>query len=178
MNQEIYLAGGCFWGLEHFLSKIQGVIETEVGYANGEPDIVTYQQVYYNGTRHAETVRVEYNPDILSLERLLSLYYQAIDPISVNRQGGDYGIQYRTGIYYTDPSEQKRINRSLAELQKHYGQPIAVETAPLKSFCRAEEYHQKYLVKNPHGYCPISPSKFILAEQGNRDSRPLDKNNN
>lgn len=168
VNQEIYLAGGCFWGLEHYLAKINGVIETEVGYANGACDIVTYQQVCYNGTGHAETVRVVYDSEILSLELLLSLYYQVIDPISVNRQGGDQGVQYRTGVYYTDPEDELRIRKSLSELQVSYDCPIAIELAPLKGFCRAEEYHQKYLNKNPHGYCHISSSSFKEAERANR----------
>lgn len=166
--KEIYLAGGCFWGTQHYFDCLPGVIQTEVGYANGKTANPTYEQVKHENTGHAETVKVLYHPEEISLPSLLEQYYKVIDPVSVNRQGGDIGIQYRTGIYYTDPAEKAVIDASLAELQKHYDQKLAVEALPLSNFYTAEEYHQKYLEKNPGGYCHISPVMFEMA----RNYRP------
>ncbi len=162
--KEIYLAGGCFWGTEKFLSQILGVLHTEVGYANGKTEIPTYEQVCYNNTGHAETVKVVYNPDKLSLKYLLDLFYETIDPVSVNRQGGDSGTQYRTGIYYTDEQDREIIAQSIAQLQKKYDKPIAIDVLPLENYCAAEGYHQKYLDKNPGGYCHISNKTFTKAQ--------------
>jgi peptide methionine sulfoxide reductase msrA/msrB len=160
---EIYLAGGCFWGAEKYLASIRGVLDTEVGYANGSTEHPTYEEVCHNGTGHAETVRVSYDAGVLPLDFLLSLFYEAIDPVSVNRQGGDGGVQYRRGIYYTDDTDLPVIRTSIAVLQKRLDKPVAIEVKPLLNFYPAEEYHQKYLDKNPGGYCHIGPSKFIKA---------------
>jgi methionine-S-sulfoxide reductase len=158
--KQIYLAGGCFWGTEKYLSLIPGVLRTEVGYANGTNARPTYEDVCYLDTGHAETVLVEYDPAAIELSRLLSLFYQAIDPTSINRQGADRGTQYRTGIYYADEGDLPLIRQSLAELQRHYEKPLAVEYGPLENYYPAEEYHQKYLDKNPGGYCHIGPVVF------------------
>jgi peptide methionine sulfoxide reductase msrA/msrB len=157
---RIYLAGGCFWGTEKYLSLIPGVIRTEAGYANGLTAEPGYEDVCYRDSGHAETVLVEYDPALLPLPRLLSLFYRAIDPLSVNRQGADRGVQYRTGIYYVDETDRPAIEASLAELQTHFQKPIAVECEPLKNYYPAEAYHQKYLDKNPGGYCHIGPALF------------------
>lgn len=157
---EIYLAGGCFWGAEKYLSSIHGVLETEVGYANGSTANPTYEQVCHAGTGHAETVRVVFDSAVLSLEFLLSLFYEVIDPTSVNRQGNDRGVQYRTGIYYTNAADLPVIEQSLAKLQAKLEQPVAIEVSVLNNYCAAEGYHQKYLDKNPGGYCHIRPDKF------------------
>jgi peptide methionine sulfoxide reductase msrA/msrB len=157
---EIYLAGGCFWGTEKYLSSIRGVLSTQAGYANGETKNPTYEDVCHHDTGHAETVRIVYNPIILQLEFLLELYYESIDPVSVNRQGGDSGTQYRTGIYYVNDEDRQVVERSVAQLQKRYNKPIAIEVEPLRNFSPAEEYHQKYLDKHPGGYCHISRAKF------------------
>lgn len=162
---EIYLAGGCFWGMEKYLSVIPGVLSTQAGYANGTTDSPTYEQVCTQNTGHAETVRVAYDPQRLPLEFLLDLYYKAINPVSLNRQGGDVGRQYRTGIYYTDKADLPVIERSLARLQKQYDRPIAIEVRPLLNYSPAEEYHQRYLDKNPGGYCHIGPAQFKKASQ-------------
>lgn len=148
---EIYLAGGCFWGTEKYLSVIRGVTETEVGYANGTTEHPTYEEVCTGKTGHAETVHVVYDPAILPLEFLLELYYESIDPTSVNRQGGDAGTQYRTGIYYTDPADLPVIERSIEKLARRLDKPVAIEVLPLSNFWRAEEYHQKYWTKTPAG---------------------------
>lgn len=162
---EIYLAGGCFWGMEKYIASIQGVQATQVGYANGKTENPTYEEVCHENTGHAETVHVVYDAEIVSLEFLLELYYSAIDPVSVNRQGADCGLQYRTGIYYVDEKDLPVINRSIAQLQKRYSQPIAIEVKPLVRFSPAEEYHQKYLDKHPGGYCHIPQHKFEQASK-------------
>ena len=160
---EIYLAGGCFWGTEKYIASIHGVLSTEVGYANGKTLNPTYEEVCTNNTGHAETVHVVYDPEIVSLAFLLELYYEAIDPTSYNRQGGDFGSQYRTGIYYVDDKDLPVIESSISKLQKRIDKPIAIEVKRLENFSPAEEYHQKYLDKNPAGYCHIGRSKIEKA---------------
>lgn len=160
---EIYLAGGCFWGTEQYLSSIRGVLSTQVGYANGNTENPTYEDVCHRGTGHAEAVRVVYDPGVVPLDFLLELYYDSIDPVAVNRQGGDRGPQYRTGVYYTDEGDRPVIERSIARLQERFREPIAIEVEPLCNFSPAEEYHQKYLEKNPGGYCHISKAKVERA---------------
>lgn len=153
--KEIYLAGGCYWGVEKYVSGIPGVLETEVGFANGNTDAPTYQQVRHENTGHAETVHVRYDANVLPPAALLKLFYKIIDPTSVDKQGEDVGHQYRTGVYYTAEEDAPIIRVSLAMLEKEAGAPIAVECRPLEQFWRAEEYHQKYLDKNPGGYCHV-----------------------
>ncbi len=153
-EKEIYLAGGCFWGVEGYFSRIPGVKETETGYANGKTAETDYQKIKM--TDHAETVKIVYNPHIISLQELLARYFKIIDPVSVNKQGNDIGRQYRTGIYYTDVADATDIQAFVTFIGKKYSQPLAVETAPLGNFIRAEEYHQDYLEKNPGGYCHIN----------------------
>lgn len=162
--KEIYLAGGCFWGTEKYLSGIQGILKTDVGYANGNTENPSYEEVKHHNTGHAETVRVFYDPSVVRLEFILSLYYDVINPTSVNRQGEDSGSQYRTGIYYVDEKDVDVIQKSLAELQTKYDKPIAIELLPLRNYYLAEEYHQKYLDKNPSGYCHIRKEKFEQAK--------------
>ena len=163
--KTIYLAGGCFWGTEKFLSLVHGVVEAEVGYANSNVPDPTYREVCTGRTGAAETVKVIYNPKQISLPFLLSLYYKTIDPTSLNKQGNDRGTQYRTGIYYTDPAERPVIEESLEQLQKNYNKPLAIEVGPLKNFYPAEDYHQDYLDKNPGGYCHINPALFRMARE-------------
>ncbi len=161
----IYLAGGCFWGLEKYMASVNGVLEAEAGYANGVIDSPTYDEVSTGRTGFAETVRVEYDPDVAPLPFLLDLFYDAIDPTTLNRQGNDVGTQYRSGIYYSDPADLPTIERSLAQLQERYETPIAVEAGPLSAYTPAEEYHQDYLDKNPGGYCHIGRDLFEKAAQ-------------
>lgn len=166
-SAEIYLAGGCFWGTEHFLKQIRGVENTEVGYANSRVPHPTYKEVCTGDTGAAETVKVVYRPSVLRLERLLELYFLTIDPTSVNQQGEDSGLQYRTGIYYTDEQDRLVIEAAVADLAKAYADPIVVEVEPLANFYPAEEYHQDYLDKNVGGYCHLNPKLFELARQAN-----------
>ncbi len=156
MLKTLYLAGGCFWGAQKFFDQFDGVLHTEVGYANGPAEAPTYEQVC-NDSGHAETVRVTFDDELINASELLGYYFMIIDPLSVNRQGEDEGIQYRTGVYYDDPSLLAQIEAAFAEEQKKFASPITVELAPLKNFYPAEEYHQKYLVKNPTGYCHVAP---------------------
>lgn len=153
--QTIYLAGGCFWGVEDYFQKTYGVIDVVSGYANGKTNDPTYEAVCYEGTDHAETVAVQYDPAKVSLEYLLYRYYSIIDPTSVNRQGNDHGRQYRTGIYYTSEEQKQLIEQVTATIARQYDRPLAVEIMPLVHFYDAESYHQNYLVKNPGGYCHI-----------------------
>jgi methionine-S-sulfoxide reductase len=169
MTKRIYLAGGCFWGTEKYLSLIPGVVRTEVGYANGDTANPSYEDVCYRDTGHAETVLVEYDPALLELKKLLSFFYRAIDPTAINRQGADRGVQYRTGVYYVDGGDLPVIRQSLEGLQKEYNKPLAVECEKLKNYYPAEEYHQKYLDKNPGGYCHIGPAVFAGVEQAPPD---------
>ncbi len=171
MKKEIYLAGGCFWGTEKYLAGANGVISTEVGYANGNTENPTYEEVCHKNTGHAETVHVVYEDSLLGLPYLLELYYEVINPVSVNKQGGDIGTQYRTGIYYVDAEDEGVILHSIAELQKKYTQKIAIEVKPMRSFYRAEEYHQKYLDKNPNGYCHIGKDKFERVKLAKDNSK-------
>ncbi|WP_455638652.1 peptide-methionine (R)-S-oxide reductase MsrB [Parabacteroides sp.] len=166
-QREIYFAGGCFWGTEHFMKQIQGVVSTEVGYANGNIQNPTYEQVCSNNTGFAETVKVDYLPESVKLEFLIDLFFKTIDPTSVNRQGGDIGTQYRTGIYYTDKADFPVIQATVAKLAKNYSKPLAIEIKPLSNFYKAEDYHQDYLDKHPNGYCHISPELFDMAKKAN-----------
>ena len=160
--KTIYLAGGCFWGMQKFLDQFDGVIETEVGYANGPEPAPSYQDVC-RSSGHAETVRIVYDPDRISLTELLNYYFLVIDPLSVNRQGGDSGIQYRTGIYYTEEGQFPEIEAVYQSEEEKAGASLAVELLPLENFFPAEEYHQKYLDKNPDGYCHI-PSRYFALQ--------------
>ena len=151
---EIYLAGGCFWGLEEYFSRIEGVKETTVGYANGQVESTNYQLIHQ--TDHAETVHLIYDEERVSLREILLYYFRVIDPLSVNKQGNDVGRQYRTGVYYTDEGDKAVIEQVFAEQEKQLGQKIAVELEPLRHYVLAEDYHQDYLKKNPGGYCHIN----------------------
>ena len=170
-NRTIYLAAGCFWGAQHYLGLINGVVTTETGFANGHGDSPTYEQVYTDTTGYAETVRVVYDPQVLSLRTLVELYFKSIDPVSVNRQGEDRGTRYRTGIYYTDAEDLPVIEKVYAEEQQNYDQPLVVEKLPLKNFYTAEEYHQDYLDKNPTGYCHLPVSLFEFAKQAKQTAK-------
>jgi len=153
MKREIWLAGGCFWGVEEYFSRIDGVAETSVGYANGRTEKPGYYDIPDTG--HAETVQVVYDTDKISLDGLLEHFFRIIDPTIRNRQGHDVGTQYRTGIYYSDEEDKTVIERAVAREQEKYKAPIVTEVRKLENYCPAEEYHQDYLKKNPGGYCHI-----------------------
>ena len=165
--KEIYLAGGCFWGTEHYLKMINGVVFTEVGYANSLVENPSYEMVCKGNTMAAETVYIKYDTSLISLETLLNLYFVSIDPTSVNKQGHDVGVQYRTGIYYTDENDLAVINKVIFEQQKKCPEEIVVEVMPLENFYPAEDYHQDYLTKNPNGYCHLPLELFEFAKRFN-----------
>ena len=168
--QDIFFAGGCFWGTEKYFKLVKGVVETEVGYANGNTECPTYEQVYTDTTGYAECVHVRFDTEVTTVRRLAEMYFKAIDPTSVNQQGEDKGTRYRTGVYYVDPDKQgvgSILKQIFEEQSRIYGN-IAVELMPLKNFVRAEDYHQDYLDKNPDGYCHLSPELFEYAKQQGR----------
>lgn len=169
--KEIYLAGGCFWGTEHYFKQIHGVVGTEVGFANGNTENPTYKEVYTDQTGYAETVRVTYDERVVTLEFLLNMFFKAIDPVSLNKQGHDEGTRYRTGIYYTSEDQLAVVDKVFAEQQALTAEPIVVERLPLKNFYAADEYHQDYLDKNPQDYCHLPQALFDFARQAreNRD---------
>ena len=167
MMKEIYLAGGCFWGTEHYFKQIRGVVNTEVGFANGRIENPSYVQVKTGATGFAETVHITYDPAVVSLDLLLDLFFKAIDPLSLNQQGEDIGTQYRTGVYYVDAEDVEAIRKAFAAERSKYSVPLAVELLPLQNFFTAEEYHQDYLNKNPGGYCHIPRALFEFAKKAN-----------
>ena len=153
--KEIVLAGGCFWGVEEFLSRIKGMEETKVGYANGKKENPTYDEVCTGNTGYAEACYVKYNEKNIALEEILNKFWSIIEPTVLNAQGNDIGSQYRTGIFYSNEEDLPIIIKSKDEEQKKYKKTIVTEIKPLQSFYDAEEYHQRYLKKNPKGYCHI-----------------------
>lgn len=153
MKKTIYIAGGCFWGVEMYYKKLKGVINTEVGYANGDIKNPTYEQVKHHEATHAETLKLEYDDEVISLEKILEHFLRFVDPYSVDKQGEDVGHQYRSGVYYTDEKELSVIKSYFdSNLDKGY----KIEILPLENFYNAEEYHQDYLDKNPTGYCHVN----------------------
>ena len=173
-TKDIYLAAGCFWGAEHYLKRIRGVVKTETGYANGNISHPTYREVYTDSTGYAEAVHVVYDPEVIGLERLIQIYFKAIDPTSLNRQGEDEGTRYRTGIYYSDPADLPAIRKVYSRVEGEIKEPLAVEVKPLKNFYRAEAEHQAYLDKHPQGYCHISPALMEFARQANEPDSDTD----
>ena len=164
-KKEIYFAGGCFWGTEHFFSLVPGVKSTEAGYANSKVPSPSYQEVCSGRTGAAETVKVVYDPDSVSLPFLIDLYFETIDPTILNRQGNDVGTQYRTGIYYNDAADRAVIEEAIERERTRYARPIVVQVKQLENFYAAEDYHQQYLVKNPGGYCHINPGMMRIAAE-------------
>lgn len=153
--KEIYLAGGCFWGVERYFQLIQGVVDTEVGYGNSQVESPTYQMVCTGRTGSVEVVKVIFDESKISLEKILNYFFNLIDPTVLNRQGMDIGTQYRTGVYYLEKDKdfKEKIECFKEEVQKKLSEKIVTEIKPLKNFYLGEEYHQDYLIKNPNGYC-------------------------
>lgn len=166
-TKEIYFAGGCFWGTEHFFKQVRGVTATEVGYANGTIKKPSYQEVSKGVTGAAETVKVIYDPEVVDLNLLIDLYFKTIDPTLLNQQGNDIGTQYRTGIFFSDKADEALVKQKIQELATSYPKKIVVEFGPIISFYDAETYHQDYLDKNPGGYCHIGADLFDIAKKAN-----------
>ncbi|MBQ9185555.1 MAG: peptide-methionine (S)-S-oxide reductase MsrA [Bacteroidales bacterium] len=169
MEKEIYFAGGCFWGVEHFFKGVHGVTDVRCGYANGIPDNPSYEEVYTDKTGHAETVRVRYNDERISLQELTRLFFATIDPSLLNRQGHDEGTRYRTGVFYTSEDDAAVLRQEFARQEEllHQEMPEAAmqtELLPLSKFFPAEEYHHDYLDKNPGGYCHLDFKVFVYLQ--------------
>ena len=171
--KTIYLAGGCFWGTEHYMRQLEGVQETVVGYANGSLAEPSYQEVYTDQTGHVECVKVVYDETLVSLQTLCRMFFRSIDPLLLNRQGGDVGTRYRTGIYWVCEEDKEIVEQVWQEVQARFDEPLAVEKLPLTCFYSAEEYHQDYLIKNPDGYCHLSLQTLNLAKEYSRICREL-----
>lgn len=156
--KKIVVAGGCFWGVAEYYRRVKGITYQEAGYAQGTSESPTYQEVCTSNTNHAEVVYLEYDEKVISLNKILEHLFRMIDPTSLNRQGNDIGVQYRTGVYYMDNEDGSVVRNFIENHQKLYDEPIVVEVEPLIKFWSAEEYHQNYLVKNPRGYCHVDMS--------------------
>ncbi len=165
--KEIYFAAGCFWGAQHFFAGVDGVKEAVAGYANGNGENPSYEQVYTDTTGFAETVRVTYDEKRISLAELTELYFTIINPLSLNKQGGDIGTRYRTGVYYKEEADEALIRPVFEAEARRVGAPLVVELEPLRNFYLAEERHQDYLDKNPEGYChvPLKTFRYLRLYQ-------------
>lgn len=166
-QQTAYLAGGCFWGMEELLRLIPGVLETEVGYSGGDTPDARYEQVKTGDTGHAEALKVVFDPQRLSYRHLLFEFFRMHDPCTRNRQGNDVGSQYRSAIFYLDEEQQRTAEEviNIADASGDWPAKIVTEVVPFKGFCRAEEYHQKYLLKHPHGYSCHYMRRLGLGEE-------------
>lgn len=151
--KEIYIAGGCFWGVEKYYNSLKGVIETKCGYANGNTENPKYEDLKKHLATHSETVYIKYDESIISIEKILEHFLRFVDPYSINKQAEDEGLQYRSGVYYLNEQDKEKI---LNYFKKHLNENYKIEVLPLNNFYEAEEYHQKYLDKNIHGYCHIN----------------------
>lgn len=152
--ETICLAGGCFWGVEELFSTLSGVQKTEVGYTGGDTKNPTYKEVCLGNTGHAEAIRIEFDPDTISLSELLHFFFRIHDPTTLNRQGNDRGSQYRSAIFVRTSEQQKTAEKVIAQVEEsgRWKNPIVTTIEPDSPFYSAEEYHQKYLKKNPGGY--------------------------
>lgn len=159
--KSLVLAGGCFWGVEAYFKQFDGIVHTEVGYANGSSIEPSYEEVC-NASGHAEAVMLHYNSEVITTSQLIKLYLDIVDPTAVNKQGNDVGVQYRTGIYYENLSQFTTVEKVLNAFEVELGEKLAIELLPLENFYRAEEEHQLYLFKNPNGYCHIPKEKLNI----------------
>lgn len=163
--KTIIVGGDCFWGVEEYYKRLKGVLTTEVGYAQGSKENPTYEEVCSGKFEHIEVVKIQYDDTILSLEKILEHLFRIIDPTSIDKQANDVGIQYRSGVYFSDDSEETVIKNYINSQQQNYSKPIVVEVDKLQNYYPAEEYHQKYLVKNKNGYCHVNFDKIKPDEK-------------
>lgn len=168
--KRIWLAGGCFWGVEAYFMQLNGVLDTKVGYGQGNADTPTYYNVCSGETGHAEICEVTYDEKVLSLEKILEHYFRIINPVTLNCQGPDQGTQYRTGVYYSEEQERTRILAFIEEKQVSYTEPIVVEVESVNNFHLAEEEHQEYLRKRPGGYCHVNLGLAKTEEKKNKNT--------
>lgn len=154
-TETIYFAAGCFWGIEEALKMHEGVVKTTVGYMGGHTENPSYKQVCSGDTGHAETVKVEYDPQATSVEQLLELFWKVHDPTQINKQGPDVGAQYRSVIFYTTEEQKEAAKHSKEEKGKEYEKEIATSIEKAPTFWEAEEYHQDYANKHGGGFCHV-----------------------
>lgn len=153
-THTLVLGGGCFWCTEAVFVKVRGVTDVESGYANGQTDNPTYEQVCAGTTGHNEVIRLTYDPAQISTRQVLEIFFLIHDPTQLNRQGNDVGTQYRSGIYFTNPEQKQVAHALIGELGPHLGAPIVTEVVPLDRYWPAEAYHQDFFERNPYqGYC-------------------------
>ncbi len=166
MTKKASFAAGCFWGVEKILMKVPGVVSTQVGYQGGQTENPTYEEVCRGVTGHAEAVEVTYDPEKVSYEKLLLTFWQYHDPTTKDQQGPDRGTQYRSVVFYYDDAQREIAEKSVLLLDESgiLKKPIVTEVIPADMFWEAEGYHQKYLVKNPNGYCSHHFQSDKIAE--------------
>ena len=155
-------AAGCFWGVEDGFRKVPGVTATAVGYAGGRTTAPTYEAVCEHGTGHAETVLVEFDPSVVSYEKLLRVFFAIHDPTQVNRQGPDVGDQYRSAVFTFSPEQAAAVRATIADEEPKQGGKIATEVTPMPPFWKAEDYHQQYSEKTGHHGCPIRKISHVV----------------
>lgn len=153
MNQTIFLAAGCFWGVQYYFDQVDGVVSTEVGYMNGHYPNPTYEDVCYKNTGHAEAVKVMFDDQKVELVTVLKQFFYMHDPTQLNKQGPDVGQQYRSAIFYTNDNQRKVAEKLVQQLSAQYDNPIVSEISEADVFYEAEEYHQKYTEKTGRGIC-------------------------
>jgi peptide-methionine (S)-S-oxide reductase len=153
VEKKATFGAGCFWGVEAAFRQLEGVTKTEVGYEGGTLENPTYEDVCSHTTGHAEVVEVTYDPDQISYEELLDVFWAKHDPTQLNRQGWDIGDQYRSVVFFHDDEQQEEAVRSKAEQQTHYRAPVVTQIEPAQTFYRAEDYHQQYLEKRGRATC-------------------------
>ena len=161
--------GGCFWCMEAVFQRLPGIIHSVSGYSGGKTEDPTYEQICSHGSGHAEVIQVEFDPAVISYDKVLEVFFESHDPTTLNRQGADEGDQYRSVIFYHDEAQQKAAASAKIAAQAHYGDPIVTEIVPLKKFWRAEDYHQDYFNQHPgQGYCTfvIKPKVKKLQSKG------------
>ena len=152
MTETATLAGGCFWGVEELVRKLPGVVDTTVGYAGGTLDNPHYEEVKKGRTGHAESLKIVFDPAKISYDEILDFFFRLHDPTTANRQGNDIGTQYRSAIFYHDDAQRDAAKRAIERAQPKWPRPIVTEVVPFTNFYEAEDYHQDYLQRHPHGY--------------------------
>ena len=152
MTETATLAGGCFWGVEELIRTLPGVVDTTVGYAGGTLDNPRYEDVKKGRTGHAESLQIVFDPSKISYDEILDFFFRLHDPTTANRQGNDIGTQYRSAIFYHDDAQRDAAQRAIQRAQPKWPRPIVTEVVPFTNFYEAEDFHQDYLQRNPHGY--------------------------
>ncbi len=165
-TETAYLSGGCFWGMEELVRLIPGVLETEVGYTGGDTPNATYEIVKTGNSGHAESLKIVFDPDKVSYRHLLFEFFRMHNPTTRNRQGNDIGMQYRSAIFYLDDAQRDTAEEVIktVDASGDWKAKVITEVVPFKAFYRAEEYHQKYLIKHPSGYTCHYMRRMNLGE--------------